>query len=80
MSKSREKKDPAPKKHSKRESNTFIANFACKVVNNYNEALKRLQQLHKQLDKNPTLAEAYEKGVKKYIDEGVLEEVNDDNE
>ena len=49
------------------------------TVNNYRQALARLYGLHRQLEKNPDLAQAYEKGINDYLDAGTLETVHDDN-
>ena len=49
------------------------------TVNNYRQALARLYGLHRQLEKNPELAEAYNKGIDDYLAAGTLEEVQDNN-
>ena len=48
------------------------------TVNNYKQARAILQGLLRQMAKNPTLAREYDRCIQEFIDNGVLEEVQDD--
>ena len=67
------------------ENNRYIAKFPIKKVNdllpdNYTVAKKRLDYLQKQLTKNKSLFTDYDKVIKQYLKEGIVEYVeNNDN-
>ncbi|KRX12340.1 hypothetical protein T07_9691, partial [Trichinella nelsoni] len=53
------------------------SNQESKLPNNYKQALDRLIQMERSLRRNPTKAQLYENGMKEYLENGFVEEVND---
>ncbi|XP_003369740.1 zinc knuckle protein [Trichinella spiralis] len=53
------------------------SNKESKLPNNYKQALDRLIQTERSLRRNPTKAQLYENGMKEYLENGFVEEVND---
>ncbi|KAL1235274.1 Uncharacterized protein TSPI_04200 [Trichinella spiralis] len=52
------------------------SNKESKLPNNYKQALDRLIQTERSLCRNPTKAQLYENGMKEYLENGFVEELN----
>ncbi|KRZ15249.1 hypothetical protein T11_16503 [Trichinella zimbabwensis] len=53
------------------------SNEESQLPNNYKQALDRLIQTERSLRRNPTKAQLYDNGMKEYLENGFVEEVND---